>query len=272
MYRFAGQSCHMRLGQQGRQFATTRSFLAAAATVDEKTALVYASLKKKARVRCAVENHPKSVISTEEFTALATTGNAAVAVEELMNASEAKTFLAALNASGDVIVSGNTVFLRPEEAINAVYSKVGAGHLNTLHPEEQQRTEELLQKLKEHDKGLTKAAQSAAAFRRRFWSGVGVISGTQMVVMAHLTFNVYGWDFMEPISYFVTTGTALVCYLYFVMYKREHSFAAVDENIIPAKFEAEAKLSSVDLKKWIADLEAKLDHDSVLSRTSTPRP
>lgn len=261
------------VGLRCGRFLTVGQMRMCAASIDARTAQVYASLKKKARVRFAIENHPKSVISTEEFTALATTGNAASVPDELMSTEEAKAFLDALNDSGCVIVSGHSVFLRPEEVISAVYAKVGVAPLNTIHPEEQARTEELLTRLREHDKGLTRAALSTALYRRRFWSGVAVASGLQMAIMAHLTFNVYGWDTMEPASYFLTTSTALACYLYFVIYKREHSYATVDDNLMPAKLESNAKIASVDLKKWIADLEAKLDHDTVVANTSgRPQP
>ena len=50
------------------------------------------------------------------------------------------------------------------------------------------------------------------------WAGLGLMS-VQFGVLARLTWWEYSWDIMEPITYFVTYGTAMACYAYFVLTK-----------------------------------------------------
>ena len=52
------------------------------------------------------------------------------------------------------------------------------------------------------------------------WVGLGLMS-VQFGILARLTWWEYSWDIMEPVTYFVTYGTAIACYAYFVMTRQE---------------------------------------------------
>lgn len=78
-------------------------------------------------------------------------------------------------------------------------------------------------------------AKTAQVFRQRFWGGVAVVSGTQMLVLSYLTFVVCGWDMMEPICYFLTTGTSVGFYAYYWALKREHSLTDFDKCTLLAR-------------------------------------
>jgi Mitochondrial calcium uniporter len=51
------------------------------------------------------------------------------------------------------------------------------------------------------------------------WVGLGLMS-VQFGILARLTWWEYSWDIMEPVTYFVTYGTAMACYAYFVLTKQ----------------------------------------------------
>lgn len=51
------------------------------------------------------------------------------------------------------------------------------------------------------------------------WVGLGMMS-VQFGVLARLTWWEYSWDIMEPVTYFVTYGTAMAAYAYFVLTKQ----------------------------------------------------
>lgn len=51
------------------------------------------------------------------------------------------------------------------------------------------------------------------------WFGLGLMS-VQFGVLARLTWWEYSWDIMEPVTYFVTYGTAMAAYAYFVLTKQ----------------------------------------------------
>lgn len=51
------------------------------------------------------------------------------------------------------------------------------------------------------------------------WVGLGLMS-VQFGILARLTWWEYSWDIMEPVTYFVTYGTAMAAYSYFVLTKQ----------------------------------------------------
>lgn len=50
------------------------------------------------------------------------------------------------------------------------------------------------------------------------WAGLGLMS-VQFGILARLTWWEYSWDIMEPVTYFVTYGTVIATYAYFVVTK-----------------------------------------------------
>ncbi|XP_065184111.1 calcium uniporter protein, mitochondrial-like [Sycon ciliatum] len=64
------------------------------------------------------------------------------------------------------------------------------------------------------------------------WGGLGFM-GAQFGLLARLTWWEYSWDIMEPVTYFVTYGTAIFCYAYFVLTREDYTFpAARDRNFL----------------------------------------
>ncbi|CAG7836436.1 unnamed protein product [Allacma fusca] len=55
------------------------------------------------------------------------------------------------------------------------------------------------------------------------WVGLGLMS-VQFGILARLTWWEYSWDIMEPVTYFVTYGTAMLAYAYFVLTKQVRRF------------------------------------------------
>lgn len=55
------------------------------------------------------------------------------------------------------------------------------------------------------------------------WAGLGLMS-VQFGILARLTWWEYSWDIMEPVTYFVTYGTAMAAYSYYVLTKEVITF------------------------------------------------
>ena len=51
------------------------------------------------------------------------------------------------------------------------------------------------------------------------WVGLGAMS-LQFGILARLTWWEYSWDIMEPVTYFVTYGTSMAMFAYFVLTKQ----------------------------------------------------
>lgn len=73
---------------------------------------------------------------------------------------------------------------------------------------------EFLMQLKEE---ITTTADKKTSYLT--WVGLGLMS-VQFGVLARLTWWEYSWDIMEPVTYFVTYGTAMAAYAYYCLTKQ----------------------------------------------------
>jgi calcium uniporter protein, mitochondrial len=92
--------------------------------------------------------------------------------------------------------------------------------------------------VKHHDaqlKTLSGAIEKAARWRKCIWGGAMLFSGAQLAVISRLTYVDLDWDIMEPVSYFLGTGTSLGFFLYVLKYKRDHSYEDFDRTMLPSR-------------------------------------
>ncbi|XP_053674533.1 calcium uniporter protein, mitochondrial, partial [Anopheles nili] len=95
------------------------------------------------------------------------------------------------------------------------------------------------------------------------WVGLGLMS-VQFGVLARLTWWEYSWDIMEPVTYFVTYGTAMAAYAYFVLTKQEYMLPDVKDRQHLITLHKAAKKAGVnlaeynDIKRQIAEIEYDL--------------
>ncbi|XP_066156003.1 calcium uniporter protein, mitochondrial [Euwallacea fornicatus] len=95
------------------------------------------------------------------------------------------------------------------------------------------------------------------------WAGLGLMS-VQFGILARLTWWEYSWDIMEPVTYFVTYGTVMATYAYFVLTKQEYILTDVRDRQHLMVMHKKAKNVGVDLSKYnqlkdeIRDVESKL--------------
>ncbi|KAJ8916226.1 hypothetical protein NQ315_016365 [Exocentrus adspersus] len=81
------------------------------------------------------------------------------------------------------------------------------------------------------------------------WAGLGLMS-VQFGILARLTWWEYSWDIMEPITYFVTYGTAMACYAYFVLTKEEYVLQDVKDRHQLFVIHKKAKQLNMDLNQY----------------------
>lgn len=84
-------------------------------------------------------------------------------------------------------------------------------------------------------KQLSGAIDAASRWRKAVWGGAMLFSGTQLAVISRLTYFDLDWDVMEPVSYFLGTGTSLVFFLYVLRYGRDHSYDDFDKTFVPKR-------------------------------------
>ncbi|XP_026751427.2 calcium uniporter protein, mitochondrial [Galleria mellonella] len=101
------------------------------------------------------------------------------------------------------------------------------------------------------------------------WVGLGLM-GVQFGVLARLTWWEYSWDIMEPVTYFVTYGTAMAAYAYFVLTKQEYILPDVKDRQHLLTLHKKAKKIGLDINHYnhLKDEVDKLQKD--LARLRDP--
>jgi hypothetical protein len=212
------------------------------------------SLKKKIHVRYALHACQKRVLSRSEYHTLCSSPS--VPAEYRMTQSELDSFLIALHEARLVVMLDNdTLHIRPLELVNDVHAAVGAPPVTPGLPQISDEQAKLRAAIDSHERKSEAALVQTARFRKRFWSAVAVGSGTQMLGLSYLTFVHYDWDVMEPACFFVSAGTSIFFYLYQLLFRREHSLQAVDENLLPKHLDQALQAAGVDAAKWAQDAQ-----------------
>ncbi|XP_064630687.1 calcium uniporter protein, mitochondrial-like [Lineus longissimus] len=81
------------------------------------------------------------------------------------------------------------------------------------------------------------------------WVGLALM-GVQFGFLARLTWWEYSWDIMEPVTYFITYGTSIAMYAYFVLTKREYIFPDVKDREFLIAFHNKAKKAKLDVSQY----------------------
>ncbi|KAK9512574.1 hypothetical protein O3M35_000970 [Rhynocoris fuscipes] len=81
------------------------------------------------------------------------------------------------------------------------------------------------------------------------WAGLGYMS-IQFGILARLTWWEYSWDIMEPVTYFVTYGTTMAAYAYYVLTKQEYILPDVSDRQHLIDLHQRAKKIGLDLDQY----------------------
>ncbi|KAM4592166.1 calcium uniporter protein, mitochondrial isoform 1-T1 [Odontesthes bonariensis] len=129
----------------------------------------------------------------------------------------------------------------------------------TLRIEEHQlsKERELIQRLEDLNSQLrplekVKDELSKKAARRTtwvLWGGMAYMA-TQFGILARLTWWEYSWDIMEPVTYFITYGTAMAMYAYFVLTRQEYVYPDARDRQYLLFFHKGVKRTRFDIEKY----------------------
>ncbi|XP_052829942.1 calcium uniporter protein, mitochondrial isoform X2 [Octopus bimaculoides] len=169
---------------------------------------------------------------------------------------------------------GNNAFLLGNESVEKLSDiKMLVSQLySTLNIEQYQleRENDLLQRLEDLKLQLeplekVKKDLEVRAQRRTnmlSWLGLGMM-GLQFGILARLTWWEYSWDIMEPVTYFVTYGTTMAMYAYFVVTKQEYNFLEVKDRQYLLSFYKNAEKKRLDVHKYnhLRDAISQVEYD-----------
>ena len=69
----------------------------------------------------------------------------------------------------------------------------------------------------------------------------------QVGILAELTWEVYSWDIVEPISYFIAYGTAMAFYAFHLMTRADFEYLTLTDRLFLRKFYREARRQAFDI-------------------------
>uniref|UniRef100_A0A3Q2QC74 Calcium uniporter protein n=1 Tax=Fundulus heteroclitus TaxID=8078 RepID=A0A3Q2QC74_FUNHE len=81
------------------------------------------------------------------------------------------------------------------------------------------------------------------------WGGMAYMA-TQFGILARLTWWEYSWDIMEPVTYFITYGTAMAMYAYFVLTRQEYVYPDARDRQYLLFFHKGVKRTRFDVEKY----------------------
>ncbi|XP_010530281.1 PREDICTED: calcium uniporter protein 4, mitochondrial [Tarenaya hassleriana] len=201
-------------------------------TVSETKKLLrmYQVEKMKARLR----EIPKSSVTYWEFVQICSQG---------CGSDEQGLELAkSLDDSGNVIVLGDLVFLRPEQMAKSMEALINQTSTLPNDP----RKEELIQLEKTKNMIDSKAR---GRVQMELYCGLGLLAA-QTVGFMRLTFWELSWDVMEPICFFVASIHFLLGYVFFLRTSTEPSFEGFFRRRFGVKQKKLMEIHGFDLNRY----------------------
>ncbi|CAL1396266.1 unnamed protein product [Linum trigynum] len=197
--------------------------------------------KLKARLR----EIPTSSIPFPDF--------AQICNQECGNEEQGAEFAKTLDQSGNVIVLGNTVFLRPEQVAKSMESVISQ---SIGIPNDPRRG--LLEEMEKQKAAIDEKAR--AQVRTELYCGLGFLTAQTLGFM-RLTFWELSWDVMEPICFFAASVHFGLAYAFFLRTSTEPTFEGYFRRRFQAKQKKLMKVYGFDLEKY-DQLCRELNHSS----------
>ncbi|XVE69939.1 hypothetical protein DITRI_Ditri10aG0031500 [Diplodiscus trichospermus] len=177
---------------------------------------------------------PKSSISYHEF--------AQICLEGCGNEAQALELAKMLDQTGNVIVLGNVVFLRPEQVAKSMEALIS----ESIAPPKDTRRKEL-EEMENQKAEIDKKAK--ALVRGELYCGLGFLVAQTLGFM-RLTFWELSWDVMEPICFFVTSLHFALAYGFFLRTSTEPSFEGYFQHRFKAKQKKLMKVHRFNIEKY----------------------
>ncbi|XP_003269407.1 calcium uniporter regulatory subunit MCUb, mitochondrial isoform X1 [Nomascus leucogenys] len=106
---------------------------------------------------------------------------------------------------------------------------------------------EQLQPLEQVKAGIE--AHSEAKTSGLLWAGLALLS-IQGGALAWLTWWVYSWDIMEPVTYFITFANSMVFFAYFIVTRQDYTYSAVKSRQFLQFFHKKSKQQHFDVQQY----------------------
>ncbi|CAH8344406.1 unnamed protein product [Eruca vesicaria subsp. sativa] len=163
--------------------------------------------------------------------------------DSCLNPSQGPWIAKMLDDSGNVIVLGDYVCLKPDQVTKSIEGLLPLPQIR--NPNDPRRKE--LKELEAIKKVIDEKAHSLV--RRELWAGLGYLI-LQTAGFMRLTFWELTWDVMEPICFYVTSIYFMAGYTFFLRTAKEPSFEGFYESRFEAKQRKLMKSQNFDVGRY----------------------
>ncbi|XP_057501863.1 calcium uniporter protein 4, mitochondrial-like [Actinidia eriantha] len=186
------------------------------------------------KVRSALREIPANSISYSDYVE--------TCVDVCSNRDQGVEVAKKLDESGNVIVLGNVVFLRPEQVAKSM-EKIITTSIATPNDPRRKELDHM-----EHQKAqIDRKAQHLV--QAELYCGLGYIV-LQALGLMRLTFWELSWDVMEPICFFLTSFHFALAYAFFLRTWKEPSFEGYSQRRFKAKQKKLMEIHNFDVEKY----------------------
>lgn len=155
---------------------------------------------------------------------------------------EAEEVVKTLDEAGFILIFRKKVFLEPEKVAEALSRAMPL----PLALEDDPRNREYARLQKEKDE-IDQIAHKQV--RNMLWGAFCALSAQSMLFF-RLTFWELSWDVMEPIAFFVTSGSLLAGFCFFVITKRDPSYHDFMDTLFSSKQRKLIKKRNFDIERF----------------------
>ncbi|XP_020032724.2 calcium uniporter regulatory subunit MCUb, mitochondrial isoform X1 [Castor canadensis] len=127
-------------------------------------------------------------------------------------------------------------------------------HLEEFHKKREQHLLEKIDYLKEQLRPLEQVkarieARSEAKTSGLLWAGLALLS-IQGGALAWLTWWVYSWDIMEPVTYFLTFANSMVFFAYFIITRQNYTYSSLRSRQFLQFFHKKSQHQHFDVEQY----------------------
>ncbi|KAG5505832.1 hypothetical protein JKF63_05168 [Porcisia hertigi] len=212
-------------------------------------------LRKALFARSAIDLCGRKILPKEAFVALLTRGHLTPPRFQ-MSDDEAVKYMDTLKHAKMIVEVGDYIYTDVKAVVDAVHLKSGLPLVPAVSKRLTNIYFSLSGSLAAFNRQVSSGVERTVRFEKEFWAATALGSSIQMFVLAYLTFQVYGWDVMEPVTFFVTAISALCSYAYFLCFRSQHSYESVDDRFVPRLLMKELSVLHVDAEKAMRDVKA----------------
>jgi hypothetical protein len=167
------------------------------------------------------------------------------------SAEETATRIKLLEECGAVLILEDMVYLHPRDVTTAVL-RVLPGVPSKVYGVTDADLQAMTAEFETMKERYQIAQRRAESRSRTIVSSGLILLCLQLATFVRLTYYEFSWDVMEPLSYFVGLGNAIMVYVYYLWNRRDFSFETWHKSLMGTYAASDLKRSGFDLERYTA--------------------